>query len=176
MVEMSQVNLPANARRTFMSTVFIPDAKSGNITSCRWAPFPFEISGASLIVPSPSGERLLIVRDNDGKTTMSQAKLEIWGQGQLLKEMHVPASVHGSVYSDEWYIYPLKLYFYKGFFEHSNILFKCYTKKSFPALSTFGMIVQLLASLVNLWFHFPAKLAQLLEIAPQVSRRFMERG
>lgn len=103
MVEMSQVNLSANARRTFMSTVFIPDVKSGNIPNCRWAPFPFELSGASLVVPSPSGERLLIVRNNDGQTTSSQAKLEIWGQGQLLKEMHVPAVVHGSIYSDEWF-------------------------------------------------------------------------
>jgi acylaminoacyl-peptidase len=107
MVEMSQVNLSANARRTFMSTVFIPDVKSGNIPNCRWAPFPFELSGASLVVPSPSGERLLIVRNNDGQTTSSQAKLEIWGQGQLLKEMHVPAVVHGSIYSDEWYTYSL---------------------------------------------------------------------
>ncbi|KAG0579472.1 hypothetical protein M758_4G100500 [Ceratodon purpureus] len=102
-VEMSQVNLSANARRTFMSTVFIPHMKSGIITNCRWAPFPFELCGASLVVPSPSGERLLIVRNNDAKTVASQAKLEIWGQGQLLKEMHVPASVHGSVYSDEWF-------------------------------------------------------------------------
>lgn len=104
MVEMSQVNLSANARRTFMSTVFISEIKLGNITNCRWAPFPFELTGASLVVPSPSGERLLVVRNNDGKSESSQAKLEIWGQGQLLKEMHVPASVHGPVYSDEWYI------------------------------------------------------------------------
>lgn len=110
MVEMSQINLSANSRRTFMSTVFIPDVKFVNTTNCRWAPFPFELSGASLVVPSPTGTKLLIVRNNDAKDRTSKAKLEIWGQGQLLKEMHVPASVHGSVYTDEWYICLLLLF------------------------------------------------------------------
>lgn len=104
MVEMSQVNLSANSRRAFMSTVFIPDVSVTNSTHCHWAPFPFELTGASLVVPSPTGTRLLIVRNNDDKKRTSKAKLEIWGQGQILKEMHVPASVHGSVYADEWYI------------------------------------------------------------------------
>jgi len=107
MVEMSQANLSANPRRAFMSTVFIPDVKFTNSTHCRWAPFPFELSGASLVVPSPTGTRLLIVRNNNVNSRTIKAKLEIWGQGQLLKEMHVPASVHGSVYTDEWYIWLL---------------------------------------------------------------------
>lgn len=104
MVEMNQLNLTANSRRTFMSTVFIPDLKLANTTDCRWAPFPFELSGASLVIPSPTGTRLLIVRNSDTKSKASKTKLEIWAQGQLLKEIHVPASMHGSVYTDEWYI------------------------------------------------------------------------
>uniref|UniRef100_A0A7I4ALI2 Prolyl endopeptidase n=1 Tax=Physcomitrium patens TaxID=3218 RepID=A0A7I4ALI2_PHYPA len=103
MVTISQMNISANATRIFMSTVFIPDVESGNVKNCRWAPFPFELSGAALVVPSPSGTKLLVVRNDDVKNGTSQTKLEIWGQGQLLKEVHVPASVHGSVYTDEWF-------------------------------------------------------------------------
>lgn len=103
MVTISQMNISANATRIFMSTVFIPDVESGNVKNCRWSPFPFELSGAALVVPSPSGTKLLVVRNDDVKNGTSQTKLEIWGQGQLLKEVHVPASVHGSVYTDEWY-------------------------------------------------------------------------
>lgn len=105
-VAMSQINLPANAKRTFMSTVYIPDATTANITDYHWSPFPFELSGAALIVPSPSGAKLLIVRkaDANGKDGASATKLEIWGPGQLLKEIFVAASVHGTIYADGWYV------------------------------------------------------------------------
>jgi len=104
-VAMSQINLPANAKRTFMSTVYIPDATTANITDYHWSPFPFELSGAALIVPSPSGAKLLIVRkaDANGKDGASATKLEIWGPGQLLKEIFVAASVHGTIYADGWF-------------------------------------------------------------------------
>ncbi|KAL2613487.1 hypothetical protein R1flu_025179 [Riccia fluitans] len=103
-VAMSQVNLHANAKRTFISTVYIPDA-SGNAEDYHWSPFPFELSGALLIVPSPSGTKLLIVRKADpaAKEGTSAVKLEIWGPGQLLKELIVPPSLHGSVYVDGWF-------------------------------------------------------------------------
>jgi acylaminoacyl-peptidase len=104
-VAMSQINLQANAKRTFISTVYIPDIAS-NATDYHWSPFPFELSGALLIVPSPSGTKLLIVRKADPniKDGASAVKLEIWGPGQLLKELYVPSSVHGSVYADGWYV------------------------------------------------------------------------
>ncbi|CAM6034265.1 unnamed protein product [Sphagnum compactum] len=103
-VAMSQLNLPANAKRTFMSTVYIPDP-SANMSDYHWSPFPFELSGASLIVPSPSGTKLLVVRKSDveSKDGASSVKLEIWGPGQLLKDIYVPASKHGSIYADGWF-------------------------------------------------------------------------
>lgn len=105
-VAMSQVNLPANAKRTFMSTVYIPDATTANISDYHWSPFPFELSGAALIVPSPTGTKLLIVRkaDANGKDGTSAVKLEVWGPGQLLKEIFVAPSVHGAIYADGWYV------------------------------------------------------------------------
>lgn len=102
-VAMSSVNLQANAKRTFISTVYIPDP-SGNAEDYHWSPFPFELGGALLIVPSPSGTKLLIVRKADpiAKEGPAAIKLEIWGPGQLLKELFVAPSVHGSLYADGW--------------------------------------------------------------------------
>ncbi|OAE21003.1 hypothetical protein AXG93_2024s1160 [Marchantia polymorpha subsp. ruderalis] len=103
-VAMSSVNLQANAKRTFISTVYIPDP-SGNAEDYHWSPFPFELGGALLIVPSPSGTKLLIVRKADpiAKEGPAAIKLEIWGPGQLLKELFVAPSVHGSLYADGWF-------------------------------------------------------------------------
>lgn len=100
-VAMSQVNLPANAKRTFLSTVYIPETTSATVTDYHWSPFPFEISGASLIVPSPSGAKVLIIRNP--KDATSPTKLEIWGPGQLLREIFVAPAVHGSIYGDGWF-------------------------------------------------------------------------
>jgi acylaminoacyl-peptidase len=100
-VTMNQANLAANKKRTFLSTVYIPDGMTSRILDYRWSPFPFEISEVDLIVPSPSGAKLLLVRNAKNRT--SAAKVEIWGPGQLLKEIFVAASVHGSIYSDGWY-------------------------------------------------------------------------
>ncbi|KAL3679424.1 hypothetical protein R1sor_022380 [Riccia sorocarpa] len=103
-VAMSQFNLHGNAKRTFMSTVYIPDANA-SAEDYHWSPFPFELSGALLIVPSPSGSKLLIVRKADpaAKEATSPMKLEIWGPGQLLSELFVPPSLHGPVYADGWF-------------------------------------------------------------------------
>jgi len=53
----------------------------------------------STIVPSPSGSKLLVVRNPENE---SASKFEIWGSSQLEKEFHIPQSVHGSVYTDGW--------------------------------------------------------------------------
>lgn len=65
----------------------------------QWSTFPVEMSGAATVVPSPSGSRLLVVRnkENDSPTV-----LEIWGSAMLEKEIHIPQSVHGSIYTDGW--------------------------------------------------------------------------
>lgn len=74
--------------------------KSGNNSvAFQWSPFPVGMLGVSLILPSSSGSKLLVVRnpENDSPT-----KFEIWGPSDLEKEFLVPQSVHGSVYTDGW--------------------------------------------------------------------------
>lgn len=95
MVAMSQANLLANKKRKFMLSGHI--SKDCNF---HWAPFPIEMTGVSAFVPSPSGLKLLVIRnpENDSPT-----KFEIWRSSQLEKEFHVPVKVHGSVYVDGWY-------------------------------------------------------------------------
>uniref|UniRef100_A0A1J3FLE9 acylaminoacyl-peptidase n=1 Tax=Noccaea caerulescens TaxID=107243 RepID=A0A1J3FLE9_NOCCA len=95
MVAMSQANLLANKKRKFMLSGHI--SKESNF---HWAPFPIEMTGVSAFVPSPSGLKLLVIRnpENDSPT-----KFEIWNSSQLEKEFHVPVKVHGSVYVDGWF-------------------------------------------------------------------------
>ena len=57
------------------------------------------MTGVDVIVPSPSGAKLLVVRNPENE---SPVQLEIWGAAQVEKEFHIPQSVHGSVYADEW--------------------------------------------------------------------------
>lgn len=103
MIAMSEVNLVANSKRKYLSFVNIP--KELKETSCNWSAFPFELTGVSLLVPSTSGQKLLVVRNGDstGKNGPSPTKLEVWSSAQLVKEILVPASVHGSVYADGWF-------------------------------------------------------------------------
>ncbi|GKC09949.1 hypothetical protein Tco_1001559, partial [Tanacetum coccineum] len=76
-----------------------PNDSDGGL-NVEWAPFPNEATGASLIMPSPSGSKLFAVKnlENDLAT-----HLEIWGPFQLEKEIRVPQSMHGSMYADGWY-------------------------------------------------------------------------
>lgn len=60
----------------------------------------FELRGASLVQPSPSGRRLLVVRNPT--ESEKQVVLELWGGGRLLREVEVPATLHGAVYTDGW--------------------------------------------------------------------------
>eukprot|EP00249_Psilotum_nudum_P023449 c28878_g1_i1 orf=28-2523(+) len=101
-VEMSQLNLLANTKRKYMSSVHISGAVEEDYS---WSPFPFELTGVSLVVPSWSGERLLIVRngENNAKNGPSHVRLEIWSSTLLLKEIIVEPSLHGPVYTDGWF-------------------------------------------------------------------------
>ncbi|CAI5472870.1 unnamed protein product [Closterium sp. Yama58-4] len=54
-VQMSQKNLPANAMRKYLSTVHVPDPQ-GDLSSFHWSPFPTELTGVTLIAPSPRGD------------------------------------------------------------------------------------------------------------------------
>ncbi|CAH2079164.1 unnamed protein product [Thlaspi arvense] len=99
MVAMSQANLLANKRRKFMVSGHI-SKESIQSVNFHWAPFPIEMTGASAFVPSPSGLKVLVIRnpENDSPT-----KFEIWSSSQLEKEFHIPQKVHGSVYVDGWF-------------------------------------------------------------------------
>ncbi|CAN4116541.1 unnamed protein product [Withania somnifera] len=99
MFSMSQSNLLANKKRRYILPCHIPK-ESTNALSFQWAAFPIEMSNVSMMIPSPSGSKLLVVRnpENDSPT-----KFEIWGSCMVEKEFCVPASVHGSVYSDGWF-------------------------------------------------------------------------
>ncbi|XP_006414693.2 acylamino-acid-releasing enzyme [Eutrema salsugineum] len=99
MFAMSQANLLANKRRKFMLSGHI-SKESNQSVNFHWAPFPIEMTGASAFVPSPSGLKLLVIRnpENDSPT-----KFEIWSSSQLEKEFHIPQKVHGSVYVDGWF-------------------------------------------------------------------------
>ncbi|KAH0849553.1 hypothetical protein HID58_096289, partial [Brassica napus] len=98
MVAMSQANLLANKRRKFMLSGHISKESSNLSVNFHWAPFPVEMTGASAFVPSPSGLKLLVVRNPDDKE--SPTKFEIWSSSHLEKEFHIPQKVHGSVYVD----------------------------------------------------------------------------
>nr|GEY61039.1 hypothetical protein [Tanacetum cinerariifolium] len=78
-----------------LSNVISEDSDGGLNVEC--AQFPNEVTGASLSMPSPSGSKLLTVRnpENDLAT-----HLKILGPFQLEKEIRVPQSMHGSMYAD----------------------------------------------------------------------------
>ncbi|KAG6537699.1 hypothetical protein ZIOFF_002794 [Zingiber officinale] len=94
-----QVDLLTNKERMMVLSSHISKASEDSV-DFQWSPFPVEMNGASAVVPSPSGLKLLVVRnkENDSPTV-----LEIWGPALLEKEIHVPQSVHGSVYTDGWF-------------------------------------------------------------------------
>ncbi|KAJ7954803.1 Acylamino-acid-releasing enzyme like [Quillaja saponaria] len=95
----SQPNLLANMRKKFILSSHILKGSNSSV-DFKWAPFPIEMSGVSIIVPSPSGSKLLVVRNPENE---SPTQFEIWSSSQLEKEFQVPKSVHGSVYTDGWF-------------------------------------------------------------------------
>ncbi|PAN47302.1 hypothetical protein PAHAL_9G250600 [Panicum hallii] len=98
-VSISQSDLLGNKRRKFLLNSHISKSASKSV-DFQWSPFPTEISGVSAVIPSPSGEKLLLVRNSEDD---SPTKLEIWGPCQLENEIHIAKSVHGSLYTDEWF-------------------------------------------------------------------------
>jgi acylaminoacyl-peptidase len=99
MFALSQANLLANKKKKFMLSGHISN-ESNQSVNFHWAPFPIEMTGASAFVPSPSGLKLLVIRNPENE---SPTKFEIWNSSQLEKEFHIPQKVHGSVYVDGWF-------------------------------------------------------------------------
>ncbi|KAL4297139.1 hypothetical protein GQ457_12G004010 [Hibiscus cannabinus] len=95
----SQPNLLANKQRKFLMSTSISNDSNNNV-NFQWAPFPVETTGVSITVPSPSGSKLLVVRNPENE---SPTQFEIWSSSQLEKEFQIPQSTHGSVYADGWF-------------------------------------------------------------------------
>ncbi|MED6179584.1 hypothetical protein PIB30_002409 [Stylosanthes scabra] len=88
-----------NTRKLILSCQIIKETH--NSVHFLWAPFPIEVSAVSFIVPSPSGSKLLLIRNpNDHE---SPSRFEIWSPSGMEKDFHIPQSLHGSVYSDRWF-------------------------------------------------------------------------
>ncbi|XWS08891.1 hypothetical protein CRYUN_Cryun40dG0039300 [Craigia yunnanensis] len=99
MFSISQPNLLANKKRKFMLSTSISKESNNNV-NFQWTPFPVEMAGVSIIVPSPSGSKLLVIRNPENESPL---QFEIWSSSQLEKEFQIPQSVHGSVYADGWF-------------------------------------------------------------------------
>ncbi|KAK4489294.1 hypothetical protein RD792_005098 [Penstemon davidsonii] len=99
MFMISQPSLLANKRRKSVLSSYVVK-ESNNSVKFHWSPFPTEITGVSAMVPSPSGSKLLVIRNAEGDLT---THFEIWGPSEVKKEFVVPPSIHGSVYSDGWF-------------------------------------------------------------------------
>lgn len=93
-----QPNFLANKKRTLFLSSHISKTAEHSV-KFQWPPFPVEMIGVSKVVPSPSASKLLIVRNKEND---SLVWLEIWGQSQLEKEIQIPQSVHGPLYTDGW--------------------------------------------------------------------------
>lgn len=94
----NQTNLLSNKCRKSILSTHILNSKDQTV-KFQWSPFPIEITGVSTVVPSPSGLKLLVVRNGESE---SPTKMEIWNQCQVEREFNVPQSIHGSIYIDAW--------------------------------------------------------------------------
>ncbi|XP_044953945.1 acylamino-acid-releasing enzyme 2-like isoform X1 [Hordeum vulgare subsp. vulgare] len=99
MFSISQPDLLANNKRKCILHSHIVTRATMPV-ECHWSPFPTEMTGVSVVVPSPSGSKLLVVRNGEKG---SRTRLQILNQSHVQKEIHVDQSIHGPLYSDEWF-------------------------------------------------------------------------
>ncbi|KAF8722822.1 hypothetical protein HU200_021950 [Digitaria exilis] len=99
MFSISQPDLLANNTRKYAMYSHIIRGGTNSL-DFQWSPFPIEMTGVSVTVPSPSGSKLLVVRNGEKDCP---TKLEIIVQSHLEKEIHVGQSMHGPLYTDEWF-------------------------------------------------------------------------
>ncbi|CAM0947847.1 unnamed protein product [Alopecurus aequalis] len=99
MFSISQPNLLSNNTRKYILNSHII-GHGTNPLEWQWSPFPIEMTGVSAVVPSPSGSKLLVVRNGEKG---SSTKLEIVDQSHVEKEIHVDQSIHGQLFTDEWF-------------------------------------------------------------------------
>lgn len=75
MFSISQLNLLANENRRYILSSHISKERANGVIF-EWTAFPIEIPSGSIMVPSPSGSKLLVVRKLEKD---SPTKFEIWG-------------------------------------------------------------------------------------------------
>ncbi|VAI53529.1 unnamed protein product [Triticum turgidum subsp. durum] len=100
MFSISQPDLLANKKRKYILHSHIVTHDGTMPLECHWSPFPIEITGVSAVVPSRSGSKLLVVRNGEKG---SRTRLQIVNQSHVEKEIHVDQSIHGPLYTDEWF-------------------------------------------------------------------------
>ncbi|CAG9467337.1 unnamed protein product [Pedinophyceae sp. YPF-701] len=97
----SQRDFASNTLRKFMSTVHVPVSVIMGAAPCMVPALPWQLRpDVVATAPSPSGRHMLVVR---GGSTKDPTILEIWGGGRLMRELEVPATIHGAVYNDGWF-------------------------------------------------------------------------
>ncbi|OIW07711.1 hypothetical protein TanjilG_19654 [Lupinus angustifolius] len=99
MFSITQPDILGNKKRKLIMSCNILK-QSCSSAKFLWDPFPIEMSGVFIVVPSPSGSKLLIIRNPENEAPSS---FEIWSSSQIEKEFHIPQLVHGSVYNDGWF-------------------------------------------------------------------------
>ncbi|KAJ1295574.1 hypothetical protein BS78_01G234700 [Paspalum vaginatum] len=101
MLSINQADLLANSSRKYILYSHVTRAGTSSL-DFQWSPFPIEMTGVSAIVPSPSGSKLLLVRNGE-KGCPTITKLEIFDQSHLEKQILIGQSMHGPLYTDEWF-------------------------------------------------------------------------
>ncbi|KAK7279307.1 hypothetical protein RJT34_24355 [Clitoria ternatea] len=99
MFSVSQPNLLTNSKRASMLSCNILKQSQTSV-EFLWAPFPLEMPRVSMIIPSPSGSKLLVIRNPENDVP---SHFEIWSSSRMEKEFHIPQSMHGSVYNEGWF-------------------------------------------------------------------------
>ena len=97
-LQLSQRNIPANNQRKFLTNFLLNEAvlEIGEADTS----LPIDLRDATVIAPSPSGKRMLVVRAGNGETS---AVFELWDRSRVVQEVHVPSALHGAVYNDGWF-------------------------------------------------------------------------
>jgi acylaminoacyl-peptidase len=105
MFSINQPDLLTNKTKTLiLSCNVVKQENDGSVVEFLWTPFPIEMYGVvSMIVPSPSGSKLLVIRNHEKEEGVSCC-FEIWSCSCLEKEFHIPQSLHGLVYNDGWLV------------------------------------------------------------------------
>lgn len=101
MFSITQPDILANKNKNFIMSCNVLKESDGSV-KFLWAQFPIEMRGVSMIVPSPSGSKLLVIRNPENEADPSC--FEIWSSSCLEKEFLIPQSMHGSVYNDGWLV------------------------------------------------------------------------